>query len=1688
MLREYYRVVPVSPPGRCQLFEGIFLIMTARAFLKAGPMLVFAALFMVLVSTGFGQVLKVPSSRGTSSATAAETREEIADRMRALSAVLSKGRPDLSKSSGLRADPTPDVVEEILAAQECESCVLTSDVQRMKVGEVVSLTHLVDLSGAARKGAGPAAMSGGIGQKGTNGSFAWTLRVGANPAEAIRLKLSGVDLPQGAELFVSSPTGEVHGPYTGRGPSGTGTFWTNAVMGNSVLLELRADPAATAKLSGAPFLVEQASVIVAFSPLAGGAEEGSSPCAVDPCSEDASCFTGDEWAPLPDVKKAVGQMVFNDGFLSYLCSGGLLTTTTGGSIPYFLTANHCLSSQSVANTLEVYFQFSTDSCDAACPSRSLFPRTLGSELLATDSATDFSFLRLEEDPPVNSVFLGWDAADMSTSYGIDLYRVSHPSGLPQFYSRSVTTSAYRGCVSPSNYLFSRGTLGTVSGGSSGAPVLNAAGLVVGQLRGTCGVNLNDRCAYGNFSQIDGAFSVTFPQVQAWLDPDRASIIDIDKESVELRRIVGVEEGQDGIFKIKKYGAAPQAFTISSNESWLGINPTEGTLPALNTEIEIALSADLVGLTPGSYSAEVTVDTEGVSGSPKTLTVELIYGEPAEIPFFDSFETGEFGPAWITTGTGLYRTRIISDFAPSDGHLHVATDTSGIRVDSRNEVTLHVNASGVEDLRLSFDAQDSNDDPHAPPSNPFTGGADFDGVAISEDGETWWEVQPLRGEDIQPGYTSYEVDLESSIEAAGFTDLSILRIRFNQFDNLPFTEDGITFDRVQVLGFDPLDPPILALRDSFENPFPTNPAQLSAATVACDGGIAAANFFIVNEGGSNLAFNVADDADWLSANMTDGAVLPSAAQEITLLADLTMLDDGLHTAIVTVDAPNASNPPMTLEFSVRIAGRAATIEFLDGFESGLQSNMGWTRNSTGNGQIATTSSYPPANNGNFHVVMYAFGTYSRNELTLHANVEGYDELIFSFYAKSFGDEPDAPDSNPFTRSADFDGVAISTDGNTWWEVQPLRGEAISTSYQQFIVDLDAELESAGLIADRCLRIRFNQFDNFLPELSDGIGIDDVALVGELVGDPDPTPIPPVKFAVGDVPFNLIAEDFNNDNQIDIATANLAANTFSVLLGNGDGTFGTASSVGAGSGPSSLAAFDLNSNGDLDLAVANLFGDDLLLYFGRGTGEFNESGPAPASDGPYDIIAADLDSIDSLDLAVANNAAGTITVFRNTEPGRLESREFPSGATPRGIQAADFTNDGIIDIVVANSTADTVSILQGDGNGSFGSPVPVDTSNAPRALVAEDLNGDGFTDLAVACSLAGVVDVLLTNSSPVLGQAESFSVGALPYSIVAVDLNQDGFLDLATADGGDDQVSVLLGDGTGGFAAHQAYDVGMAPVALAAADFNGDGRTDLATVDANSDTVTIMLNLAETVDDAVLFDILPPQTEATAVDATVVGKPILGSYSGADKGFGSGIAAVQLYMREEDGGWTEAGTLSGGQWSSQPLSDGVYWFTTKAIDRVGHAEDISSKTGISVAYNDVPNSPFTLNEIATGTYLFPMEEDKDVTIVFAPGAVGGPVAVSRTIGDVAPAGLDPAGLIDEMLTIDGTFSGEADVIWPIAAGSGGEVRYLFRVVDGTIINKFPITEQRGEIQFSLVGGFSEWYAGVQYSAVDTWLLLD
>src|SRR5687767_9490076 len=93
-------------------------------------------------------------------------------------------------------------------------------------------------------------------------------------------------------------------------------------------------------------------------------------------------------------------------------------------------------------------------------------------------------------------------------------------------------------------------------------------------------------------------------------------------------------------------------------------------------------------------------------------------------------------------------------------------------------------------------------------------------------------------------------------------------------------------------------------------------------------------------------------------------------------------------------------------------------------------------------------------------------------------------------------------------------------------------------------------------------------------------------------------PAVSYTVGSNPQAVVSADFNGDGRLDVATANYAGSSVSVLLGNAGGTFQAAVNSPTGTSPSSLAVGDFNGDGKRDIATANVGNVSILLGNGNG----------------------------------------------------------------------------------------------------------------------------------------------------------------------------------------------------------------------------------------------------------------------------------------------------------------------------------------------------------------------------------------------------------------------------------------------------------------------------------------------------------
>jgi hypothetical protein len=340
--------------------------------------------------------------------------------------------------------------------------------------------------------------------------------------------------------------------------------------------------------------------------------------------------------------------------------------------------------------------------------------------------------------------------------------------------------------------------------------------------------------------------------------------------------------------------------------------------------------------------------------------------------------------------------------------------------------------------------------------------------------------------------------------------------------------------------------------------------------------------------------------------------------------------------------------------------------------------------------------------------------------------------------------------------------------------------------------------------------------------------------------------------------VVTADFNNDGHLDLATANPAAGTVSVLLGDGRGGFGAAiDSRGSGFNHASLAVADFDNDGNLDLAVVSAYYDrdpygywpegSLSVLLGNGDGTFQAPTYPRYLGVPVSAAAGDFNNDGNSDLVVTEDnldSYGFVEVLLGNGQGGFTRAPWALIPHPQtAVTVADLNRDGNLDAVTAATPLSGSSgfALLGNGDGTFRdrfSEFGV-FGNDDRGLAVGDFTGDGIPDWVTAGRTVNVWRGLGdgTYAYPPIPQSAN---GNVHTGVVVADFNGGGKLDAVTADADTGTVSLLLGNGDGTLWYAGAFAAGASPTAVVVGDFNEDGRPDAATANAGPNTVSVLLN--------------------------------------------------------------------------------------------------------------------------------------------------------------------------------------------------------------------------------------------------------
>ena len=448
----------------------------------------------------------------------------------------------------------------------------------------------------------------GIWEHTEDGYDIWRLRLHNAKALGCCALFERFQLPEGAQFFAyNSDKSLIYGPYTNEdNPTGEG-YTSGLFAGGDVILEyvspkriLNQNENPDILIAGYTFFYRSEGL--PDNRISGTKDGDTGYGASQSCMININCSEGDNWRVQ---QKGVGRMlaygVEGGAITAGWCSGTLINNTMGDGTPYFLTANHCAEGTTTQyfNYFEIYFHYECPYC--TCTSEPGMITYTGVTKIANSpiqGGSDFLLLKLKNTTwsklkNDGLVLNGWSKTASPSSSGVCIH---HPAGDVKKISTYNTTLTSGTFIESSTqetgatnaywvvpWATTTHGRSVTEGGSSGSPLFNNNGLVVGTLTGgssTCS-NPNAREFYGKMSyHWTSAGTTDNKRLQPWLDPVPLSqttcpILDLNN-SFYVLPAAHIFSVNGASYNYIIFSDQPWTLTYQNDHSWFTVNNESGS--------------------------------------------------------------------------------------------------------------------------------------------------------------------------------------------------------------------------------------------------------------------------------------------------------------------------------------------------------------------------------------------------------------------------------------------------------------------------------------------------------------------------------------------------------------------------------------------------------------------------------------------------------------------------------------------------------------------------------------------------------------------------------------------------------------------------------------------------------------------------------------------------------------------------------------------------------------------------------------------------------------------------------------------------------------------------------------------------------------------------------------------------------
>ncbi len=516
----------------------------------------------------------------------------------------------------------------------------------------------------------------------------WRLRVLSPPALSLNFGFSRYNMPPGGQLRLYTPDGsQPVRPFTAKDNEAHGQLWTPLLTGEAVIIEVTLPAADTSALE------------LQLSWVNHGYREFSraTPDKSGSCNVDVVCSDADNWR---DELRAVAVYSLSGPGGSLVCSGALINNTAQDLTPYFLTANHCNISSANAPSMVVYWNYQNSTCrlpgsdtSGSPGDGSLSQFSSGAILRAVYPNSDMALVELDDpiDPAFNLFWAGWDRSASPPQSAVTIHHPNAEEKRISLENAPLTITSYLGATSPGDGGYLRVAdwdLGTTEAGSSGAPLFNPTGQIVGQLRGGyAACNNNNPDWFGRLAMSWDGGGTAASRLKDWLDPLNAEPATLEgvNQTADFMltaspATLGVCLPDNSIFDVSIGSSMGYTNPVTLNVSGLpvgtaaafGANPVS---PPGNSSLTITNTAGLTG----SYGLNITgMSATNLKTNTVTLNLFDVPGPAALISPAYNADSLSLSPlmVWCAATQGItYTLEIATD--PSFGSVVYSTTVNAI---------------------------------------------------------------------------------------------------------------------------------------------------------------------------------------------------------------------------------------------------------------------------------------------------------------------------------------------------------------------------------------------------------------------------------------------------------------------------------------------------------------------------------------------------------------------------------------------------------------------------------------------------------------------------------------------------------------------------------------------------------------------------------------------------------------------------------------------------------------------------------------------------------------------------------------------------------------------------------------------------------------------------------------------------